>query len=238
MRSNDVSKSALWMCWAAFRPAKMAASLQRFARSAPVRPAVCRAIAARSTSEASGLSRGVYAEDRLPSRHVGSGYEHLPIEAPWPQERRVEVLEPVGRGHDDDLVARVEAVELDEELVQGLVVLAVEAPSEPRRPDRVELVDEDDRRGVLPRLVEELADPSGSEAGEHLDEGRGALRVEVGAGGTRDGFRQERLPRAGRAVEQDPAGHPRAETLEALPVLEELDDLFELGLRLVEPGDV
>ena len=40
----------------------------------------------------------------------------------------------------------VEAVELDEELVQRLVLLAVEAVAGPRGADRVELVDEDDRR--------------------------------------------------------------------------------------------
>ena len=180
----------------------------------------------------------VDAEDRLAPCHVRGGDEHLPIEAAGAQESGVEVLEPVGRGHDDDLVARVEAVELDEELVQGLVVLTVEAAAEPGRPDRVELVDEDDRRRVLARLVEELADPRGTEAGEHLDEGRGALRVEVRAGRARDGLREERLPGAGRAVEQDSSRNPRPQALEALSVLEELDDLLELRLRLVEPGHV
>ena len=104
--------------------------------------------------------------------------------------------------------------------------------------DGVELVDEDDRRRVLARLLEELADARGAEAREHLDERRRALRVEVRAGRARDGLRDERLPRAGRAVQQDPAGHTRAEALEALPVAQELDDLDELLLRLVEPGDV
>ena len=83
----------------------------------------------------------VNAEDRLAARHVGRRDEHLAVEAAGAQERGVEILEPVGRGHDDDLVARVEAVELDEELVQSLVVLAVEAaarsaPSRRRRARR------------------------------------------------------------------------------------------------------
>ena len=49
-----------------------------------------------------------------------------------------------------------EAVELDEELVQGLVVLAVEAGAGPRHADGVELVDEDDRGRVLARRSKSL----------------------------------------------------------------------------------
>ena len=164
---------------------------------------------------------------RIASRpgDVGRRDEHLAVEATRAQECRVEILEPVRRGHDDDLVARVEAVELDEELVQRLVVLAMEAAADPGRADGVELVDEDDRGRVLARLLEELADPRGAEAGEHLDERRGALRVEVRARRARDGLRDERLPGAGRAVEQDPARHARAEPLEALAVAQELDHL-------------
>jgi hypothetical protein len=47
--------------------------------------------------------------------------------------------------------------------------------------DRVQLVDEDDRRCVGTRLFEQLADARGAEAGEHLDECRCALRVEARA---------------------------------------------------------
>ena len=68
----------------------------------------------------------------------------------------------------------VEAVQLDEQLVERLVLLAVEAAAGARRADGVELVDEDDRRRVLARLGEELADPGRAEAGEHLNERRGA----------------------------------------------------------------
>ena len=66
----------------------------------------------------------------------------------------------------------LEAVELDEQLVERLILLAVEAVAGALRADGVELVDEDDRRRVLARLGEELADARGAEAGEHLDERR------------------------------------------------------------------
>ena len=140
--------------------------------------------------------------------------------------------------HHDDLVARAEAVELDEQLVQRLILLAVERVAAAGLADRVELVDEDDRRRVLARLVEQLADPRRAEAGEHLDERRGALRVEARARLVRDRLRGQRLAGAGRAVEEDPLRHARAEPLEALRVAQEVDDLLELLLRLVEPGDL
>ena len=216
------------------RAARIAASLQRFARSAPVSPEVWRATRSRSTSAASGLPRRVDAEDRLASGDVRRGHVDLPVEASRAQQRGVEILEPVRRGHDDHLVARAEAVELDEELVQRLVVLAVEASARTRRADGVELVDEDDRRRVLARLLEELADAGGAEAREHLDERRRARGVEVRARCARDGLREQRLAGPGRAVQQDAARHARTEPLEASAVTQELDDLLELLLRLVE----
>jgi hypothetical protein len=117
-------------------------------------------------------------------------------------------------------------------------VLAVDADALTRHPDRVELVDEDDRRRVLPRLLEELANACRAETGEHLDERRSAGRVEVRPRLGRDRLRDQRLPGSRWAVEENALGDARAEPLEALPVAEELDHLLELLLRLVQPGDV
>src|SRR4029079_12534178 len=158
----------------------------------------------------------------------------LSVEPARAKERRVEILEPVRSADDDHAVRPAEAVELDEELVQGLVVLAVEARAAPAHTDRVELVDEDDRRRVLARLVEELADAGSAEAGEHLHERRRALRVERRAGLVRDGLREQRLARAGRPVEKHALRCARAERLEPLRVAEEVDDLAELLLRLLD----
>ena len=74
----------------------------------------------------------VHAEDRLAPCDVGGRHEDLAVEPAGAEQRRVEILKPVRRGHHDDLVAVVEAVELDEELVQRLVVLAMEAAADAR----------------------------------------------------------------------------------------------------------
>ena len=127
------------------------------------------------------LAARVHVEDRFASSEIGRRHEHLTVEAAGTEQRRVEVLEAVRGAHHDDAVACAEPVELDEQLVQRLILLAVEAVARARGADSVELVDEDDRRCVLARLSEELADARRSEAGEHLDERRGARRVEVRA---------------------------------------------------------
>src|SRR5262249_38578514 len=72
--------------------------------------------------------------------------EHLTIEPPGPEQRRVKDFRTVRRGHDDDALAAVEAVHLGEQLVEGLFTFLVAADRAlyTRLPERVELVDEDD----------------------------------------------------------------------------------------------
>ena len=216
----------------------MAASLARFARSAPVRPDGLAGDLREIDVRRERLAARVHLEDLLAAGEIGRRDEHLPVEPAGAQQRRVEVLETVRRPHHHDLVGGAEAVELDEQLVERLVLLAVEAVAGAGGADGVELVDEDDRGRVLARLVEELADPRGAEAGEHLHERGGGLRVERRAGLVRDRLGEQRLAGTGRAVEEDPLRHARAEPLEALGIAQEVDHLGELGLRLLGAGDV
>ena len=111
-------------------------------------------------------------------------------------------------------------------------------PRAARAADRVNLVDEDDRRRVLLRLLEQLAHARRADADEHLDELRRADRVERHARLTRDRAREQRLAGARRPDEQHAARDLRTELVEALRLLEELDDLGEVALRGREAGDV
>ena len=217
-RSIAFSKLMWWMRSWLSRPAKIAASFAMLARSAPVRPAVWRATAVEVDVRVERLPARVHLEDRLTTCEIGRRDEDLPVETPGTEKSRVEILEPVRSGHHDHLVAVVEAVELDEQLVQCLILLAVEAVIAAGGADRVELVDEHDRGRILARLLEELADAGRAEPGEHLDEGRGALRVEARAGLAGDRLGEERLPGPRRPVEQNSFRHARAELREALRV--------------------
>ena len=176
-------------------------------------------------------------EDALATRDIRRRDEHLAVEAARSQQRGVELLEQVRGGHHDEVAARVEAVHLDEQLVERLLALAVVVRAA-MRADGVELVDEDDRRGVLARLAKQPPDARRAEAREHLDERGGRLREELRAGLVRDGLGQQRLAGAGRAVQQHALGHARAELGEVLGVAQELDDLAQLVLGLVDAGDL
>src|SRR3954447_14328949 len=228
------------------RAASRAASLTRFDRSAPVKPGVWPASASTSISLASGLPRAwgsrVLARP-LPARRARAARavdDDLAIEAAGPQERRVEDVRAVRGSDQDDVVLHLEAVHLDEQLVERLLALVVTAAEAgaAMAADRVDLVHEDDAGRVLLGLLEEVAHTRGAHADEHLDEVRPRDREERDAGLARDGARQQRLAGARRPVEEHALRDPGAERLELLRVLQELLDLVELLDRLVDAGDV
>src|SRR5262249_34717836 len=87
--------------------------------------------------------------------------------------RRIEDLRSVGGADEHDARALVEAVQLHEELVQGLLLLVVtahQAGGAAGAAERVQLVDEDDARRLRPGLLEQVADACGADADEHLHE--------------------------------------------------------------------
>ena len=82
---------------------------------------------------------------------VGRVHGHAAVEPARAQERRVEDLGAVGRRDHDHALGAGEAVHLGQDLVQRLLALVVAAAERVRAAagaaDRVQLVDEDDRRG-------------------------------------------------------------------------------------------
>ena len=165
------------------------------------------------------------------------------VEAARAEERRVEDLGTIRRREHDHVRAGLEPVHLRQDLVQRLLALVVTAAdaadaASAGASDRVELVDEDDRGSALLRLLEQVAHARGADADDRLDELGGGQREERRVRLARDRACEERLARPGRAVEEHAAGNAGAEPAVALRVLEEVDDLDELLLRLVDAGDV
>ncbi len=199
-----------------------------------------RAIVIGSTSSASGTLR--MCTFRICSRplHVRQADHDLAVEAARAQQRRVEHVGTVGRGDDDHALAALEAVHLDQQLVQGLLALVVAAAQAgaAMAADRVDLVDEDDARRVLLGLLEHVAHAAGADADEHLDEVGTGDREERHLGLAGDGPRQQRLAGAGRADHQHAARDLAAELLELARVAQELDQLADFLLGLVAAGDV
>ena len=179
-------------------------------------------------------------EDRLAAVDVGPVHDHLAVEASRPQQGGVERLRPVGGGHDDDAAVDVEAVHLDEQLVERLFALVVAADGDAgaRLAQRVQLVDEDDARRPALGLVEQVAHAGGADADEHFDKIGAAKAEERHVGLAGHGLGQQRLAGAGRADEQDALGDAAAEALVLVGGLEEIDDLAQLGDGLVDAGHV
>ena len=182
----------------------------------------------------------VDAQDFLAAADVRLGDQHLAVEAARAEQGRIEHLGPVGRGHDDDALAAVEAVHLGEQLVERLLALFVAAH---RRLDadlaeRVELVDEDDAGRLGFGLVEQIAHPGRADADEHLDELRAAQAEERHRRLAGHRAREQRLAGAGRADEEHALGDAPADAGVLARGLEELDDLAQFLLSLVHAGDV
>ena len=153
------SKSSMVTKRLPVRAAISAASLTRLARSAPEKPGR----AARDHPQVDVRRQRhpprMHREDLLAPLDVGVGHLHLPVEPARAQQRRVEHVRPVGRGDQDHALVRLEAVHLDQQLVQRLLALVVAAAVAGAAvpADRVDLVDEHDAGRVLLRLLEHVA---------------------------------------------------------------------------------
>src|ERR1044072_4897322 len=104
------------------RAASSAASLTRFARSGPVKPGVPAASVSRSISGASGFP--FECTSRIRRRALPAGRSA----GVWRADRAgMENGGAVRGGDQDDVVLHLEAVHLDEQLVQRLLALVVTA---------------------------------------------------------------------------------------------------------------
>ena len=182
----------------------------------------------------------VHLQDLLAAHHVRVRDDHLPVEAARAQQRRVEHVGPVGGGDQDDAFVGLEAVHLDQQLVERLLALVVAAAETgaAMAADRVDFVDEDDAGRVLLGLLEHVAHAARADADEHLDEVGAGDREERHVGLTGNGARNQRLAGAGRADEQHAARNLAAEPLEFSGVAQELDDLLQVLLGFVDARDV
>ena len=186
---------------------------------------------------------GMDLQDLRAALAVGRLDRDAAVEAPRTQQRRVQDLGAVRGAQDDHVRADLEPVHLGQDLVERLLALVVAAAdpahvARARAADRVQLVDEDDRRRRLLGLLEQVAHARGAHAHDRLDELRGRHGEEGGVRLARHRAGQQRLAGPRRPVEQHAAGDPRAELRVALRVLQEVHHLDQLVLGLVDPGYV
>src|SRR5262249_1408103 len=103
---------------------------------------------------------GVHGKDAFAALDVGTIHDDSAIESAWAQQRGIEHVGPVGRGHENDAFVRLEPVHFDEQLIERLLALVVAAAKTRSAvaSDRIDLVDEDDAGRVLLALLEEISD--------------------------------------------------------------------------------
>ena len=199
-----------------------------------------RAMVLRFTSGASGTLLHMDLQDVFAADHVRVGHHHLAVETAGAQQRRIEHVGPVGGGDQDDAFVGLEAVHLDQQLVERLLALVVATAKAgaAMAADRVDFVDEDDAGRVLLGLLEHVAHAARADADEHLDEVGTGNREERHIGFAGDRARDQRLAGAGRADQQHAARNASAEALEFSGIAQEFDDLLQILLGLIDARDI
>src|SRR5690242_6549198 len=186
------------------------------------------------------LFTGVNAENFLATLDVRASDDDAAIEAAGAEQSGIENVGAVGGGDKDDAFVGLEAVHFDEQGVESLLALVVTAAEScaTMAADGVNFIDEDDAGRVLLSLLEEIAHAAGADAYKHFHEVRTGDGEEGNVGFAGDGACEKSLTGARRANEQDSFGNAPAEFLEALRVLQELDNFLELFLGFIGAGDV
>ncbi len=176
----------------------------------------------------------------LATTDIGKRHHHLAVEAARAQQRRVEHIGTVGGGDDDDAFIGLEAIHLDQQLVQRLLALVVAAAhaGAARTTHGIDLVDEDDAGCLLLGLLEHVAHTGSTHTDEHLDEVGAGDREERHLGLAGDGLRQQGLAGTGRPDHQDTAGDGATQPLELGRITQEVDQFLDFLLGLVTPRHV
>ena len=189
---------------------------------------------------ADGLVLRVHLQDLLAALHVGRVHHDLAVEAAGAQQRRVQNVGAVRSGDQHHRVVALEAVHLHQQLVQRLFALVV-AAAEARAAlaaDSVDLVDEDNGRAGILRLLEQVAHARRAHADEHLDEVGAGNAEERHARLAGDGAREQGFTSARRAHQEAAARDLRAHGLVLRRVRQEVLDLLHLLDGLVDAGHV
>ena len=182
-----------------------------------------------------GLLAGMNLQDLYASLNVGHADVDLTVKPAGTQQSGVQNIGTVGGCHDDDAGVVAKAIHLHQQLVQGLLTLVVTAAQTGAAltANSVDLVDEDDGRSVLLGLIKQVADTAGAHAHVQLHE--------VGAGNGEEGYAgltgnclcDQGLTGTGRAHQQNALGNTGAQRHILLGLLEEVHNLFQIGLFLV-----
>jgi len=183
---------------------------------------------------------GVDGEDLFPSLHVRQGNDDLAVETSRPQQRRIQNIGSVRRRDEYHPLIGFKTVHLHEELIEGLFPLIVAAAETgaPLPAHGVYFIDKDDTGGMLFRLVEEVPDPGGPDADEHLYEIGAADGQERHIRLAGNGPGQKGLSSSRRSDQQEALGDAAPQTGKLFRIPQKFDNLLQFRLGLVDPRHV
>src|SRR6266568_1224700 len=170
---------------------------------------------------------------------VGTLDCHTSIEAAGAQERFVQSIWAIGCCNDNNGLARLKAVHLNQQLVQGLLTLVAAIDAGPALTTHgINFIEEDDAgRGFL-SLLEEITHAAGANTDQHFDKLRTAHREEGHSRLTCHGTRQQGLPGSRRADQQHPTGNLATQALELVWGLQKFNHLNQIVFRFVDARDI
>src|SRR6266702_907702 len=170
---------------------------------------------------------------------VGTLDCHTPVEAAGAQERFVQPVRSIRGSNHHHGLARLKAVHLHQQLVQGLVALVAAIDADPTLTTySINFIEEDDAgRGFLV-LIEEITHAAGANTDQHLDKLRTAHREEGHSRLACHGTRQQGLSGSRRAYQQHPTGHLATQPLELVWGLQKFNHLNQIVFRFVDARDI
>mmetsp|Transcript_90631 Transcript_90631/g.151622 ORF Transcript_90631/g.151622 Transcript_90631/m.151622 type:complete len:621 (-) Transcript_90631:202-2064(-) len=186
------------------------------------------------------LVLAVHRQDRLAAGDVWHIHRCLPVKTTRTKQRRVQNIWTIGRRQHNDSVVAIEPIHLSQDLVQCLLTLVIPLadPGTTGTAHGIDLIDEDEARGVLTGLLEEIANTAGTDTDEHLHElGPGAVE-ERHPSLASDGLGQQCLTSPRGAGQEHPLGDLRPHGGVLLGGLQEFHNLHQVLLGLVNPCHV
>src|SRR5579864_3520292 len=182
----------------------------------------------------------MYSKNLFPAAHVRPADNYSPIKAAWPQQCGIKHIRPVRSRHENDAFVRLEAIHLNQQLIQSLLPLVVTA-TEARAsmtPDGVDLVDEDNARSILFALLKQVANPAGADADKHFYEIGTRDREEWNVGFACNRSSQQSFAGSRRSDKKHALGNASTQLLKLLRFAQEFDNLPQLFLGLIHAGHV
>ena len=152
----------------------------------------------------------------------------------------IQHLRTVGRSQNQNSLGGIKTIHLGQQLIQRLfpLIIAAVAAGIPALSDGINLIDEDDARRILLRLVEQVADTGRADTDEHLHKIRSSQREERHLRLPGNRLCQKRLSGSGRTDQESALRQLCTDLRIPFRMLQEIDCFLQGFLGLILAGDI